>query len=42
MIQKTGVIGVHFGQYIRYAGIGRIDKQKEKIKRSFGEAKVEY
>ena len=44
MIKKTGIVGVHFDPYIRYAVVAPIEKRDfiEAIKTAFNEARVEY
>ena len=42
MIEKTGVVGVHFHPYIRYAVCGDVEAMLAHIGRAFGEAKVGY
>jgi LL-diaminopimelate aminotransferase len=44
MIEKTGVMGVHFGPYVRYAVVGPIDhpETREKIGFAFEKAKIGY
>lgn len=44
MIEKTGVVGVHFHPYIRYAVVAPIEQPDftSAIKKAFDEAKVEY
>ncbi len=44
MIKKTGVMGVHFDPYIRYAVVGRIEylETTEKIAFAFSQANVKY
>jgi aspartate/methionine/tyrosine aminotransferase len=42
MIEKTGIVGVHFDPYIRYAVCGDIDAMAEIIDEGFKQAAVEY
>lgn len=42
MIEKTGIVGVHFEQYIRYAVTSDIDKYASKINDAFKKAHVSY
>ena len=42
MIQNTGIAGVPFGQYIRYAVTGPVEKWEIQINRGFLLAKVSY
>jgi LL-diaminopimelate aminotransferase len=42
MIQKTGVVGVHFPPFIRYAVCGDVEASSEKISAAFKEACVQY
>ncbi len=42
MIEKTGVVGVHFNPYIRYAVCGDIKAVTEKICAAFKKAEVSY
>lgn len=42
MINKTGVVGVHFDPYIRYAVCGDVEAMAEKIDAAFKEANVSY
>jgi len=42
MIEQTGVVGVHFKPYIRYAVTGDIEKMTLPIERAFVEAEVSY
>lgn len=42
MIEKTGVVGVHFHPYIRYAVVGPVESQIAQIRSAFREAKVSY
>lgn len=44
MIEKTGIVGVHFHPYIRYAVVAPIENDdfQGAIKKAFDEAKVEY
>lgn len=42
MIQRTGVMGVHFEPYIRYAVVGDVVGMTEEIWQAFGAANVSY
>lgn len=42
MIEKTGIVGVHFDPYIRYAVCGDIDKIADIIDNAFKQAKIIY
>ena len=42
MIEQTGLVGVHFGDYVRYAVCADIDAVKEGIKNAFRQAQVSY
>jgi LL-diaminopimelate aminotransferase len=42
MIEKTGVVGVHFHPYIRYAVCGNVEAMIEPIAKAFQEAQVSY
>lgn len=42
MIEKTGVIGVHFEPYIRYAVCGDVEAMAEDIEEGFRKAAVSY
>jgi len=42
MIKNTGLVGVHFGPYIRYSVVADIPGMKEDIKAAFRAAKVSY
>lgn len=42
MIERTGVVGVHFHPYIRYAVTGDIEAMRKVIDDAFAEAKVSY
>jgi aspartate/methionine/tyrosine aminotransferase len=42
MIEKTGVVGVHFDPYIRYAVTGDIEGMAKVIEEAFSKAKVAY
>ncbi|MEA1963393.1 MAG: aminotransferase class I/II-fold pyridoxal phosphate-dependent enzyme [Patescibacteria group bacterium] len=44
MIERTGVVGVHFNPYIRYAVVAPIEQVKftDAIKKAFDKAKAEY
>ena len=42
MIEQTGLVGVHFGEYVRYAVCADIDAVKEGIKNAFQQAQVSY
>jgi len=42
MIEKTGVVGVHFEPYIRYAVTGDIEAMADAIDSAFLKAKVSY
>lgn len=42
MVERTGVVGVHFDPYIRYAVCGDIAVMAKKIDTAFKEAKVSY
>jgi len=44
MIEKTGIVGVHFDPYIRYAVVAPIEKPDftKAIEMAFDKARVEY
>lgn len=42
MIEQTGVIGVHFNPYIRYAVTGNVEQMEEGINLAFKKAAVSY
>ncbi|MBI3290818.1 aminotransferase class I/II-fold pyridoxal phosphate-dependent enzyme [Candidatus Falkowbacteria bacterium] len=42
MIKKTGIVGVHFEPYVRYAVCGPIEEWLGHIERSFTEARISY
>lgn len=42
MIENTGVVGVHFHPYIRYAVVGDVEAMVQGIKRAFEQANVSY
>ena len=42
MIEKTGVVGVHFEPYMRYAVTGNIEAYADSINSAFREARVSY
>lgn len=42
MIQKTGVVGVHFNPYIRYAVCGDVEVMIGPIEEAFKKAQIEY
>lgn len=42
MIKETGIVGVHFGPYIRYAVVGPIEDWTEQITDAFNKAQVSY
>jgi len=42
MIENTGVVGVHFGHYIRYSVTGDIEAMEEALDIAFGKAGVMY
>jgi LL-diaminopimelate aminotransferase len=42
MIENTGIVGVHFNPYIRYAVVGPVEDWLEQIAEGFGKAKPEY
>lgn len=42
MIEKTGIVGVHFGPYIRYAVCADVEAVADKIDAAFKEASVSY
>ncbi len=42
MIEKTGAVGVHFGDYIRYSVVADIPALQEDIEAAFKEAAVSY
>ena len=42
MIEQTGLVGVHFADYVRYAVCADIDAVKEGIKNAFQQAQVSY
>jgi LL-diaminopimelate aminotransferase len=42
MIEKTGVVGVHFDPYIRYAVTGDVEEMAGAIEEAFSKAKVSY
>ena len=42
MIEKTGVVGVHFDAYIRYAVCADVEGVADKIDEAFKQAQVSY
>ena len=42
MIERTGIVGVHFEPYIRYAVCGDIERMTKAIEKAFHEADVSY
>ena len=42
MIERTGIVGVHFHPYVRYAVCGDVKQHAEKINGAFREANVQY
>lgn len=42
MIERTGVMGVHFHPYIRYAVVGDVSAMAEDIQNAFAQANVSY
>jgi hypothetical protein len=42
MIEKTGVVGVHFEPYIRYSVTGDIEAMADVIENAFASAKIGY
>jgi hypothetical protein len=42
MIRETGIVGVPFGEYIRYAVVGPIDKWGGPLTEGFNKARVSY
>ena len=42
MIEKTGVVGVHFTNYLRYAVCADIDVMQEELKAAFKSADMAY
>ena len=42
MIEKTGVVGVHFGDYIRYAVCADVDAMQADLNAAFAAADVTY
>jgi hypothetical protein len=42
MIEKTGVVGVHFEPYIRYSVTGDIEAMAKVIDGAFAQAEVGY
>ena len=42
MIQRKGVVGVHFDPYIRYAVVGDVEAMLPEIDEAFVEAAVSY
>lgn len=42
MIEKTGIVGVHFNPYIRYAVCGDVEAVADKIDAAFKQAAVSY
>ena len=42
MIEKTGVVGVQFGDYLRYAVCADVAAMAEDLKAAFGSAEVSY
>jgi hypothetical protein len=42
MIEKTGVVGVHFEPYIRYSVTGDIEAMADVIEKAFVAAKIGY
>lgn len=42
MIQKTGIVGVHFNPYIRYSVTTNVESVREVLEKAFKEASVSY
>jgi hypothetical protein len=42
MIEETGVVGVHFPGYVRYAVCGDVEAMTEDLRVAFGKASVSY
>lgn len=42
MIERTGVLGVHFNPYIRYAVCDRVENMQFELERAFDQAQVSY
>jgi hypothetical protein len=42
MIEETGVVGVHFPGYVRYAVCGDVEAMAGDINAAFARAKVSY
>jgi hypothetical protein len=42
MIEKTGVVGVHFEPYMRYSVTGDIEGMAKVIQAAFAQAKIGY
>ncbi|MCB1739490.1 MAG: aminotransferase class I/II-fold pyridoxal phosphate-dependent enzyme [Gammaproteobacteria bacterium] len=42
MIERTGVVGVHFPGYLRYAVCADVEAESEAIEAAFSKARVEY
>ena len=42
MIEKTGVVGVHFANYLRYAVCADVDAMRDDLEVAFKSAKVAY
>ena len=42
MIEETGVVGVHFPGYVRYAVCGDVEAMTEDLRMAFGKASVSY
>ena len=42
MIEKTGVVGVHFANYLRYAVCADVDAMHADLEAAFKSARVSY
>jgi hypothetical protein len=42
MIQETGLVGVHFSNYLRYAVCADVDSMAPAIESAFKKAEVSY
>ena len=42
MIEKTGVVGVHFDNYLRYAVCADVDAMRDDLEAAFRSAEVGY
>ena len=42
MIENTGVVGVHFSNYLRYAVCADVDAMRDDVEIAFKNAQVSY